>query len=220
MAVSSTRRQVCTKCKTHVTFCPFLYVILYKSSQFLLCTFCEQPASSISLWDLQGNSKKSLYINYLISFSNDRHEFNGGSTRANFKKPPFNSCLCLPSSPPEIEKSRGKMVHFCIFCALDMALAFTLSTPSWMAWCTADSFRVVISDMRVATTPWHLQKSTISGDSSSVGFPDSSTAHWKRNVSNTAAKMIERGTDHQITTTAPSSKSSMLFCHGSKLRTV
>lgn len=38
----------------------------------------------------------------------------------------------LPSSPPDIEKSFDKSVHFWIFWALDVALALTRSIPSWM----------------------------------------------------------------------------------------
>ena len=38
-----------------------------------------------------------------------------------------------PISPPGIEKSVGRIVHFWIFCALDVALLLYLSMPAWMA---------------------------------------------------------------------------------------
>ena len=38
-----------------------------------------------------------------------------------------------PISPPGIEKSVGRIVHFCIFCALDVARLLYLSIPAWMA---------------------------------------------------------------------------------------
>lgn len=91
------------------------------------------------------------------------------------------SCLNLPSSPPETEKSFHKIVHFCMRCAFEVAAEFTLSIPSWIAWYTSLSRPSIISDTLVAWLPSSLQNSTASTLSSSVGSMVSAFAqHWNK----------------------------------------
>lgn len=79
----------------------------------------------------------------------------------------------LPSSPPLMEKSRSRMVHFWMRWAFEVDFLLTALIPSWMAAWTARSLPPVISDTRVALLPTLRQNSTASGVSSSSGSPES-----------------------------------------------
>lgn len=75
----------------------------------------------------------------------------------------------LPSSPPEIEKSLGNIVHFCMRWALEVALALTASMAAWMHWYMALSLPPVMSDTLEAWLPSCWQNSTASRLRSSMG---------------------------------------------------
>lgn len=77
--------------------------------------------------------------------------------------------LHLPSSPPGIEKSRGRRDHFCIFWALEMALSLALSMPCCMAFKTMASLWSKMSDTLVAPLPWAFTQSTVTAVMLSVG---------------------------------------------------
>lgn len=77
----------------------------------------------------------------------------------------------LPSSPPKIEKSRGKIVHFWMIAACDTALALALSIPACMALLTISSFPGNISSTVVAWLPIDLHQYLASCVNSFVGAP-------------------------------------------------
>lgn len=81
--------------------------------------------------------------------------------------------LHSPSSPPVMEKSWSRMVHFWMRWALEVDFLLTALIPSWMAVWTARSLPPAISDTRVALLPNFRQNSTASGVSSSSGSPES-----------------------------------------------
>lgn len=132
---------------------------LCKSSQSALCTSSTQLAASASWSGLLGS------ISQLDSWF---------WMHTNGMKKKMNVCqLDLPSSPPVMEKSRSRMVHFWIRWALELDFLLTALMPSWMAAWTARSLPPAISDTRVALLPSLRQNSTASGVSSSSGSPES-----------------------------------------------
>ena len=75
----------------------------------------------------------------------------------------------VPSSPPGMEKSAGRMDHFCIFCARDMARSLARSMPACKAFSTFSSRRFKMSDIVVAELPMDLHHAMPDGLSLSVG---------------------------------------------------
>jgi len=85
-----------------------------------------------------------------------------------------------PSSPPLWEKSRSRMIHFWMRCALEVASLLTLLIPSWTAAWITRSRPPASSETLVALLPNFLQNSMASGVSSSSESPDSGFIwHWR-----------------------------------------
>ena len=76
-----------------------------------------------------------------------------------------------PSSPPGMEKSWFRMVHFWMRWALEVAFSFTRLIPSWIAAWMTGSRPPAISETRMALLPSFRHSSTASGISSSSGAP-------------------------------------------------
>lgn len=142
---------------------------LCKSSRSAPCTSSPQLAASASLSGLWG---KWVALLKLFFFFKKGYDNQRSSAQAVF---PLHS----PSSPPVMEKSRSRMLHFWMRWALEVATLFTALIPSWMALWTARSFPPAISETRVALLPTFRQNSIASGVSSSSGSPDSAfTLHY------------------------------------------
>ena len=74
-----------------------------------------------------------------------------------------------PISPPGIEKSVGRIVHFCIFCAFEFALLLYRSMPAWMASITMVSGPRSTSSRVSAFDPCSLHQSCVSRSSLDFG---------------------------------------------------